>query len=139
MLRPPPRSTLFPYTTLFRSPPKCEGAACREKVQATPSIRPLRRKTALFDLVQLVQNLLPACKLAADLRRHCVDQAASDRDFAWKSRQLQYFEPFCIGNFRRLQPDLAARPVADEGDHQRMRERPRLAREIADVAYLHSD
>src|SRR5438477_7000407 len=69
MLRPPPRSTLFPYTTLFRSPPKCEGAACREKVQATPSIRPLRRKTALFDLVQLVQNLLPACKLAADLRR----------------------------------------------------------------------
>src|SRR5438552_10743276 len=26
MLRPPPRSTLFPYTTLFRSLPKVEGA-----------------------------------------------------------------------------------------------------------------
>src|SRR5437588_4935345 len=28
MLRPPPRSTLFPYTTLFRSPP-CTGCSRR--------------------------------------------------------------------------------------------------------------
>src|SRR5437763_3996048 len=27
MLRPPPRSTLFPYTTLFRSPPQKPAAA----------------------------------------------------------------------------------------------------------------
>src|SRR5437773_9492723 len=25
MIRPPPRSTLFPYTTLFRSPPRAMG------------------------------------------------------------------------------------------------------------------
>src|SRR2546429_9892241 len=29
MTRHPPRSTLFPYTTLFRSPPPSERLACR--------------------------------------------------------------------------------------------------------------
>src|SRR6266516_6704596 len=29
MIRRPPRSTLFPYTTLFRSPPPCWSAATR--------------------------------------------------------------------------------------------------------------
>src|SRR6266487_3787964 len=28
MIRRPPRSTLFPYTTLFRSPSRCTGATC---------------------------------------------------------------------------------------------------------------
>src|SRR5258708_22473043 len=28
MIRRPPRSTLFPYTTLFRSPPFRSGASC---------------------------------------------------------------------------------------------------------------
>src|SRR2546430_16400062 len=28
MIRRPPRSTLFPYTTLFRSPPRHRAAAC---------------------------------------------------------------------------------------------------------------
>src|SRR2546428_8687897 len=27
MIRRPPRSTLFPYTTLFRSPPRCSAVA----------------------------------------------------------------------------------------------------------------
>src|SRR5690242_20968992 len=31
MIRRPPRSTLFPYTTLFRSPPLREGAARLER------------------------------------------------------------------------------------------------------------
>src|SRR5260221_6721752 len=29
MIRRPPRSTLFPYTTLFRSPPRCPSAIRR--------------------------------------------------------------------------------------------------------------
>src|SRR5437868_8928795 len=36
MIRRPPRSTLFPYTTLFRSTPACPGIACR------PGRRPAR-------------------------------------------------------------------------------------------------
>src|SRR2546422_10933622 len=35
MIRRPPRSTLFPYTTLFRSPP-----ACRAPAPAPPAIAP---------------------------------------------------------------------------------------------------
>src|SRR3712207_9347597 len=30
MIRRPPRSTLFPYTTLFRSPPADSAALCRD-------------------------------------------------------------------------------------------------------------
>src|SRR2546430_9336482 len=30
MIRRPPRSTLFPYTTLFRSGPLLDGLSCRE-------------------------------------------------------------------------------------------------------------
>src|SRR5437867_4935138 len=36
MTRPPPRSTLFPYTTLFRSPPRL-GAARRGRPRADRS------------------------------------------------------------------------------------------------------
>src|SRR2546427_10851746 len=43
MIRRPPRSTLFPYTTLFRSPtgggPACSGSA--------PDSRPLRARVAV--------------------------------------------------------------------------------------------
>src|SRR2546430_8474671 len=31
MIRRPPRSTLFPYTTLFRSPRHFDGGACRRR------------------------------------------------------------------------------------------------------------
>src|SRR3712207_7907019 len=38
MIRRPPRSTLFPYTTLFRSP-ALPGRDARETIRATPSIK----------------------------------------------------------------------------------------------------
>src|SRR5207249_6092043 len=39
MIRPPPRSTLFPYTTLFRSPPSARilQAPATDQVAASPS------------------------------------------------------------------------------------------------------
>src|SRR3989337_4002705 len=39
MIRRPPRSTLFPYTTLFRSPP---GAPARRRGRARPRAPPPR-------------------------------------------------------------------------------------------------
>src|SRR5262249_11757081 len=39
MIRPPPRSTLFPYTTLFRSTPRCTARRC--------SLLPGRRAASL--------------------------------------------------------------------------------------------
>src|SRR5256885_9907429 len=35
MIRRPPRSTLFPYTTLFRSPRSHHGCRCRRKATTT--------------------------------------------------------------------------------------------------------
>src|SRR5947208_7291220 len=36
IIRRPPRSTLFPYTTLFRSPPRREGGRCRPPSAPAP-------------------------------------------------------------------------------------------------------
>src|SRR2546422_7954329 len=38
MIRRPPRSTLFPYTTLFRSPPSGSGAHGNRRAEAHPSV-----------------------------------------------------------------------------------------------------
>src|SRR2546427_6147331 len=43
MIRRPPRSTLFPYTTLFRSPHDSDPAGTRETKQAHPEGRGIRR------------------------------------------------------------------------------------------------
>src|SRR3989442_10632122 len=40
MIRRPPRSTLFPYTTLFRSPSRCRPRRTRRPVSDSP--RPAR-------------------------------------------------------------------------------------------------
>src|ERR1039457_7622107 len=37
MIRRPPRSTLFPYTTLFRSPGRCPSRQQQERKQCDPS------------------------------------------------------------------------------------------------------
>src|SRR5205807_10415165 len=47
MIRPPPRSTLFPYTTLFRSPgAPPESPACRPVAPARPPARKPRPQPA---------------------------------------------------------------------------------------------
>src|SRR5207253_4320963 len=44
MLPPPPRSTLFPYTTLFRS---AQGSVRSERVRLHPSMRGRSRSTRI--------------------------------------------------------------------------------------------
>src|SRR5688572_31075121 len=56
MIRPPPRSTLFPYTTLFRS----EGHACRHSTSA-PGL-PGRSCAGLSSV--LAFSLLAGCCIA---------------------------------------------------------------------------
>src|SRR5438034_3014499 len=48
MLRPPPRSTLFPYTTLFRSLAALNGCAHRNRT-ATPAPAPSSAATITAD------------------------------------------------------------------------------------------
>src|SRR5580698_11133158 len=49
MIRRPPRSTLFPYTTLFRSPPvaarRCPRTACHDLALVAAVGRPRRTRT----------------------------------------------------------------------------------------------
>src|SRR3954468_21420822 len=52
---------------------------------------------------------------------------------------MQYFEPVSRLDFCFLQTDLAAHPIANERNHQRVRKRPRLTREVANVVYSHAD
>src|SRR3712207_7333377 len=46
MIRRPPRSTLFPYTTLFRSPTRSPTSSGRRTAEATGGGFPARRRRA---------------------------------------------------------------------------------------------
>src|SRR2546422_1409863 len=50
MIRRPPRSTLFPYTTLFRSRLAIGSVLLGALVLSRPTIRPTRRELALLVL-----------------------------------------------------------------------------------------
>src|SRR5437016_12099022 len=69
MIRRPPRSTLFPYTTLFRSPPQkqagqgappCPAERCggRARDQAAGRVRSEEHTSELQSLTNLVCRLL---------------------------------------------------------------------------------
>src|SRR5687768_18311603 len=60
MLRPPPRSTLFPYTTLFRSQPRLTGTRLhveiypeRQEVQIRGSYRLVSRSAVAIDSIHV--------------------------------------------------------------------------------------
>src|SRR2546426_2497841 len=56
MIRRPPRSTLFPYTTLFRSPADCECTAS----SARPAVRPTARGGGIGRMRSVVGGVLTA-------------------------------------------------------------------------------
>src|SRR5438876_7628459 len=62
MIRRPPRSTLFPYTTLFRSPGRCVGSVATAGQETRPVTRAHRRSeehtSELQSPVHLVCRLL---------------------------------------------------------------------------------
>src|SRR5256885_15979136 len=49
MIRRPPRSTLFPYTTLFRSRPRCGS-------RRPPPPRGRRRRALALELLEVLRN-----------------------------------------------------------------------------------
>src|SRR2546422_7801066 len=68
MIRRPPRSTLFPYTTLFRSGPVRLLVARRVLPEALRHARPRRRNDELADLAAH-----GSARLVKDLRGHARD------------------------------------------------------------------
>src|SRR5436309_10702970 len=102
MIRRPPRSTLFPYTTLFRSPPLiCEDATTRHGAERTVAAvsTSIRRSIGFFSLaqsnwlrseehtseLQSRENLV--CRLLLEKKKINIDVARS-RPSRLKSTQL---------------------------------------------------
>src|SRR2546429_4272652 len=73
MIRRPPRSTLFPYTTLFRSPPRVSTEAA--PIELKPEPKPERRecKTATRSeehTSELQSRLHLVCRLLLEKKKH---------------------------------------------------------------------
>src|SRR2546426_7476817 len=75
MIRRPPRSTLFPYTTLFRSRTRCDSA-WRQALGRWPSRFNLRGTKVLTNLASYFGELAPASPLVCITER----EAATSRD-----------------------------------------------------------
>src|SRR5947207_14439057 len=69
MIRRPPRSTLFPYTTLFRSVRKTSGRAKARRVETKPRAQRVGAKLNVFanDLSGSLSLDQPRCALEAIL------------------------------------------------------------------------
>src|SRR5256885_10691038 len=64
MIRRPPRSTLFPYTTLFRSPQTCESTASRSIIS---SVNPWNSKQIIDRSEEHTSELQSPCNLVCRL------------------------------------------------------------------------
>src|SRR5256885_4160400 len=61
MIRRPPRSTLFPYTTLFRSARRSPGSTRRPRLHRRRRVRPLDRKSTRLNSSHLVISYAVFC------------------------------------------------------------------------------
>src|SRR5256885_16997865 len=67
MIRRPPRSTLFPYTTLFRSRPERARGGARARVRHLPGLPPLLRSEEHTSELQSPCNLV--CRLLLEKKK----------------------------------------------------------------------
>src|SRR5258708_24433989 len=74
MIRRPPRSTLFPYTTLFRSPPILDVNVTRYDVDGERSVT-------------------KCCVVAADCQVYCIDRKSTRLN---SSHQIISYAVFCL-------------------------------------------
>ncbi len=78
-------------------------------------------------------------RVLGSLVEPAVDQPPSDRDGGRDERQLGPAEPTSVEDLRLVHGDVTARPRGAEADHERMREGPRLAADVAKPADAHPD
>src|SRR3712207_7194072 len=97
MIRRPPRSTLFPYTTLFRSPAASPSAAPR-RASAAPATRPrpsrrsrppsptcapgCRATRSEEHTSELQSRQYLVCRLLLEKKKHSIHLAVSFSEFA---------------------------------------------------------
>src|SRR3712207_7732561 len=80
MIRQPPRSTLFPYTTLFRSLPRHDGAATQGAPSSPealrvpiPPLRPYRQSRSEEHTSELQSRQYLVCRLLLEKKRRTAD------------------------------------------------------------------
>src|SRR5258708_25327742 len=98
MIRRPPRSTLFPYTTLFRSP----AVGCRDGVRRRRDLRILIRRDvasrgAIGDLVALQRD-------RKSTRLNSSHQIISYAVFCLKKKKAGTATPYSMPNHETLRP-----------------------------------
>src|SRR5436305_6396525 len=88
MIRPPPSSTLFPYTTLFRSHQPCGQRPCRLRS------KPSRRRASTIQQIgrapsELESRRHPVCRLLLEKKKTtCITYAATARSTLTSSTAL---------------------------------------------------
>src|SRR2546430_12157346 len=89
MIRRPPRSTLFPYTTLFRSPFPDQGgdvgriSSYSERSSALPSLACTRsRSSSISALVKALRNLVTNCPSLRDRKSTRLNSSHSQISYA---------------------------------------------------------
>src|SRR5260370_25170608 len=100
MIRRPPRSTLFPYTTLFRSPPeRCGGAS---RADADPAGRARFRRSEEHTS-ELQSHLNLVCRLLLEKKKN----QSSFRSFCARISVVDC----CCGSSRTGRSSTTASPV----------------------------
>src|SRR2546422_5884227 len=90
MIRRPPRSTLFPYTTLFRSGQQQRaGGELAEHLDEGPHAEAVvpqdRKSTRLNSSHGYISYAVFCLKKKKKTDRSCIEQAAGDRRLQWRS------------------------------------------------------
>src|SRR5699024_11598635 len=70
MIRPPPTSTLFPYTTLFRSPLQPGLSPCRQKRQDSPDGNAVPWKRSEEHTSELQSRFDLVCRLLLEKKKY---------------------------------------------------------------------
>src|SRR3954468_25111952 len=87
MIRRPPRSTLFPYTTLFRSGP---GPSSPETERATPPRPPRRRRRSEEHTSELQSRRDLVCRLLLEKKKGTVLMISASLEGWYGSRLYLY-------------------------------------------------
>src|SRR5256885_3989820 len=73
MIRRPPRSTLFPYTTLFRSRRGRQAHLAADRAGSRSGVRPLRRHRSEEHTSELQSPCNLVCRLLLEKKKHISD------------------------------------------------------------------
>src|SRR5260370_26977792 len=90
MIRRPPRSTLFPYTTLFRSSPTSSARPALVRAMMGPRSRPEPSFRSEEHTSELLSHLNLVCRLLLEKKKNYLMQKLKTRLLVSQSRVNQY-------------------------------------------------